>query len=217
MLLLVLASGCADRHVISEPTTPAGPGTWGVVAAACFGAVVLLALLVLLPSRQERIAGLAAWILALEAGAVVVVTAVVVAAALRTGNLLGQDDPATAPTSLIRLSGRDGDADGFYVLMAGLTAVLGGLAAAVLGLGARLAAGDATERVIAGALVALQAGASAAAAVLFVANGPDDAWLGVAAVPLPLLVWACTTCWPTRSAPGPTVAMAPARVDRDHG
>ncbi|MEO6318952.1 MAG: hypothetical protein ABIP36_09235 [Acidimicrobiales bacterium] len=196
--MLLVGSGCADRGLASGPASPTGTGTWLVVGAAASAAIAVLAALVVLPSRRPGGSSFAAWLLAVEAGAVLVGGAVIVGAALRTGDLVTQPDRTEQAASLLRLTGLDGGDTGFFPLVAAVTAVLGLLLLVVLGLAARCAANDdPIERGLATAVLAAEAVASGVAAA-FVVLGEDILPVTLSAGALPLLVGGVVAVWPRR-------------------
>jgi len=184
----LFAGGCADRGLASGPTTAPGSGTWVVVGVAGAAVAIVLAALVILPARRPGGSDLAAWVLAVQAGAAVIGGAVIVGAALRTGSLLTQPDRTEQAASLLRLSGLDGGNQGFFRLMAATTIVLGSLLVSVLVLSARGAAGtDPLERALATAVLAVE-GLASAGAVAWVLLGAPPVPITIGAATLPILV-----------------------------
>ena len=197
-MLLVGAAGCADRGLASGPTSSPGAGTWVAVGVAAAAAALVLAALVVLPARRPGGSSYAAWLLAVEAGAVLVGGAVIVGAALRTGDLVTQPARTEQAASLLRLSGLDGGDTGFFPLVAAVTVVLGLLLAVVLALAARCAATpDPLERSLATAVLAAQVVASGVVGA-FVLLGQDILPVTLSAGALPLLVVAVVAVWPHR-------------------
>jgi len=200
-LFLVLVAGCAERGVTSGPPAGTGAGTWAAVALASTLAAVVLAALYLLPARRGGGATFAAAVLALQAGAATVGGAVIIGAALRSGQLVDRPADAEQAASLVRLTGLDGRDVGFFRLAAGLTFVLGALLVVILVLAARFAADrDPLERVLASGVLAIEVVASLAAAVVVVVIGDDGLPFLLPALAFPVLVIALVTCWP-RPAP----------------
>lgn len=193
---VLLVSGCAERGLASGPRTDPDVGTWAAVTTAAVGAAVVLAALVVLPARRPGGAGIASWVLGLQAGATTVAGAVVLGAAVRSEQLLGRPPDAEQAASLLRLTALDGDDSGFFTLVAVATVVLGTLLAATLSLAARCAAdADPIERFVATAVLAIEAAASLVAVVL-VALGFRHAGFVLPALALPILVAAVISAWP---------------------
>jgi hypothetical protein len=185
---LVALAGCSDRGLASAPRTTPGTGTWAVVVVAAVAVAVVVAAHVVLPARSPRGAALAGWVLALQAGGLVVGGATVVGAAVRTSDLVTRRPPAEQAASLLSLSGLDGGERGFFNLIVAVTLVIGGLLVALLALAARFAvSGDPVERQVATTLLALEATAAAVCAVL-VAIGFRHAAFVLPAIALPVLV-----------------------------
>lgn len=162
LVLAALTGGCAERHVVSEPSSPPGAGTWVAVWVAAGLAALVIGVLLTLPVwRSSGGARLAAAVLALQTGALVVATAVLIGYAIRSRQLLGRPADAEPEVSLLRISRIDGD-EALLALMVVLTAVLGGLATTLTALAARFAAStDPVERSIACTVLALELGAAA--------------------------------------------------------
>jgi hypothetical protein len=174
--------------------------TWIAVAmAACAAALVIAALLVL-PGGRSGGSPLAAGLLAVQAGAAVVGTAVLIGAAVRSEQLTTGEPRAEQAASLLRLTGLDGGDTGFFRVLIALMVVLGALLVVVLVLGARFAAGnDPSERIVAGGVLAVESTIGGAALVLAVV-GHRSLPFAVPAAALPLLVLATISCWPTEAA-----------------
>ena len=154
---VLLSTGCAHRGLASGPGSPPGAATWAAVWLAALGAAVVAAALVLLPRRPRGGSVLASGLLALEAGAAFVGGAVLLGAAVRSGQLITQVAGAHPATSLLRLSGLDGGRAAFFWLMAAVLAVLVVLLVVVLGLAARSAAdADPVDRGLAFGLLVVQ-------------------------------------------------------------
>jgi hypothetical protein len=197
---LLLLAGCADRGVISGPQPPNTTFTTCVVAVAVSGVVAVLAALVLHPTRPRRAARLPAVLLALQAGGVVVVTAVLAGVAVRQGQLLHRPADAEQAASLVRIGGLDGRDAGFFHLMLGTTVIVGGLLAVVLALAARFAADeDPVERGIATAVLAAE-GAGGLVGLGYVVWGGTWWPLLPALLALPVLGLAIRSSWPRRAA-----------------
>lgn len=200
LLLVLLASGCAERGVVSGPPSSPGTGTWLVVGAAAAAAAFVLAALIVLPAWKPGGSAFAAGFLALQAGAAVVAGAVLVGAALRGATLVERADGAEQAASLLQLGGLDGRDAGFFHLVAGLTVVLGGLLVAVLVLAARFAADvDPVERTLTCCVLAVEALISGVAVVLGLL-GHHSLPFALTAAALPALILAIVKCWPHRDA-----------------
>lgn len=198
--VLALSAGCAERGLASGPVSPPGTATWIAVGVAAVAAALVLAALVVLPHRRSGGSVLAAGLLASQAGATVVGAAVLIGAAVRSGQLVDRPAGAEQAASLLRLTGLDGGDTGFFRLLAVLTVLLGGLLVVVLVLAARFAAEtDPRERVIACSVLVLEALLSSVAVVLVVL-GDRSLPVVVSAAALPVLVAATMSCWP-RSRP----------------
>ncbi len=196
----LLAAGCAQRGVVSRPPSSTGPGTWLAVSLAAAAAVLVLAALVVVPAWRRGGAALAAGLLAVQTGAVVVVSAVLVGAAWRGATLAERSADAEQAASLLRLSGLDGRDAGFFRLVGALTVVLGVLVVVVLVLAARFAADvDPVERRLASGVLAVEALVPAAAAGAIVL-GHDSVPFVLTAALFPVLAVASVTCWPHREA-----------------
>ncbi len=177
----------------------------GVAATA---AALVLAAIVVLPRRRPGIPTLATSLLAAQAGSAVVGGAVLIGAALRGAHLITRPAGAEEAASLLRLSGLDGDDAGFFRLMAGLVAVLGGLLVVVLALAARCAAdADPVNRALATAVLIVEAVGCGGALVLVVL-GQRGLPFTVPAAALPLVVLAAVATWP-RPPIDPAAASAP--------
>lgn len=210
--VLLLTTGCADRGLASGPTSSPGAGTWTVVWLAAAAAALVVAGLVLLPAWRTGGAAFAAGLLAAQAGAVVVGGAVLFGAAVRSEQLITRPPDSEQAASLLRLTGLDGGDAGFFRALAVLTVTLGGLLLVVLVLAARFAADrDRLERMLAAAVLGLEAVASGAAIVLVGLGHRSLPFLAGAAA-LPVLVLAAITCWPRASARSPSV-----RYNEGHG
>jgi hypothetical protein len=200
LAVLLLASGCAQRGVVSGPPSSTGPGTWLVVGIAATAAVLVLAALVVLPAWRRGGSAFAAGLLAIQAGAVLVGSAVLVGAAYQGAQLVTRPRDMEPAVSLIEVSGLDGRDAGFFRLVGALAVVLGILLVIILALAARFAADvDPLERMLACGTLAVEALASAAAAVAIVLGHDSPPFLLVAAA-LPVLTVAILTCWPHREA-----------------
>lgn len=161
-----------------------------VLAAAPFG--VLLTWPVWRRTRRWRPVPA---LLALHAGAVVVVGAIAVAAAGRSWQLVDRDPQEEAAAALLDVSRIDGDR-ALYALLVLLLVALTGLLTLLLAQAARFAAGeDPGGRTIACAVLGLEIGVAGLALAQLV-SGDRSAltWLGVGH--LPLLIAAMVACWP---------------------
>lgn len=198
LLLVVAASGCAERQLATRPESTPSTGTWLTVAAAGVLCAAVMGMLLTLPAWRARSGSrLAVVVLSAYVGAVVVGGAVLAGTAVRTWQLLDQPVESAAEPALLRLSTVDGDT-GFYALMLLVTVVLSGLCAFLLALSARWAAGEAlVGRYIACAVLILVLLVNAAAAVMLVMG--SSAWPYVAlAVSGPPTAAAFVSCWPRR-------------------
>jgi hypothetical protein len=198
--LLTLTAGCADRGLASGPSSSPGAGTWVVVGIAATAAAMVVAALVLIPAWRPGGAAFAAGLLAAQAGAVLVGGAVLLGATVRSEQLITRPADTEQAASLLRLTGLDGGDAGFFRVLAVLTVVLGGLLLVVLMLATRFAAdGDHLERMLAAAVLGLEALGSGVAIVL-VGLGHRSLPFAAGAASLPVLVVAMVTCWPRGSA-----------------
>jgi hypothetical protein len=211
-ILVAVAStgaGCAQRSVVAGPTASLSAIAWAAIAVVAGGAVLAVATLVH-PARPVPGSGLAAAVLAIQTGAVVVVAALLVGAALRNAGLIDRADDGGLASSLVRLSDLDGRQASFFYVLAGLVAVLGLLLAVVLGLAARSAAAEeAVDRGVATGVLVLECLASGVAWGLLLAGwrGPE---VLVGALLLPVLVLAARSCWPSDGAgPSPSATTGP--------
>ncbi|MEO6318215.1 MAG: hypothetical protein ABIP36_05460, partial [Acidimicrobiales bacterium] len=132
----MLAAGCADRGLTSGPAADPGASTWATVAVAAVAAASVTGCVLVLPGRRRGGSRFATGLLGLQAGSVVVGGALLIGAAVRSGQLVTRPSDAEAATSLIRLTGLDGGDVGFFRVVAVSTLILGGLAVAVLTLAA---------------------------------------------------------------------------------
>jgi len=179
---------------------------------AAAAAALVIGALVVLPVWRPGGANFAAGLLAAQVGAVVVGGAVLVGAAVRSEQLVTRSPDAEQAASLLRLTGLDGGDAGFFRLLGILMVVLGGLFVVVLVLATRFAAGrDPLERVLATALLALEATMSSGA-VVAVVLGHRSLPFALGAAALPVLVVATVTCWPRASAETSNV-----RYNEGHG
>ncbi len=201
--LLLLTAGCADRGLASAPPSPPSTLTWIVVAIAACAAALVMAALIVLPDGRSDGSPLAAGLLAVQAGAAVVGTAVLIGAAVRSEQLTTGEPRAEQAASLLRLTGLDGGDTGFFRLLIGLMVVLAALLVVVLVLGARFAAGnDPSERIVAGCVLAVESAIGGVALVLAVIGHRSLPFV-VPAAALPLLLLGTISCWPTdRAEPG---------------
>lgn len=200
LAVLLLASGCAQRGVVSGPPPSTGTVTWLAVGIAAATAVLVLAALVVMPAWRSGGSVFAAGLLAIQAGVVIVGSAVLVGAAYRGARLVTRPADMEPAVSLIQVSGLDGRDAGFFRLVGVLTVVLGVLLVAVLVLSARFAADvDPVERMLACGTLAVEALVAAAAAVAVVLGHDSPPFLLTAAA-FPVLVVAMVTCWPHREA-----------------
>ncbi len=170
-------------------------GSWIAVVVAASIIASVVGVLATLPV-WTRGAGrrLVPALLTAQAGGVIVVATITVAAAIRSWQLL--DRPTAHVTStLATVSQIDGDGRMFALIVLAVVAI-GWLSAFLLVLAARFAAGvDPTERTIACAVLGLEIGLCGygLAACL---GGSRSAPALVAAVNLPLAMAAMVACWP---------------------
>ena len=183
-------------------------GSWLAVVIAASIIACVVGVLITLPV-WTRGAGrrLVPALLTAQAGGVIVVGAIAVAAAIRSWQLLGRP---TAPVtrSLVTVSRIDGDGRMFALIILTVVA-MASLSALLLVLAARFAAGDdPTERTIASAVLGLEValcGYGLAACL----GGSRSAPALVAAVNLPLAMAAMVACWPARTFDGLASPEAP--------
>lgn len=178
----------------------ASGATWFAVWVAAALVTTVLGVLLTLPVwRQSTGARLAVGVLTVQAGAVTLGGTVLVAAAVRSWQLVDRPIEDLPDPGLLRLSQIDGDTALFAlaVLFAATATVL---LTTLSALAARFAAGDdPLERWSSTALLALEAGGAAYLVVLALLG--DRSWPVLAgAAALPLLAAAMATCWPTRPA-----------------
>lgn len=196
---VMLTGGCAERRLTARPASAPTTGTWvSVWIAAGLAALVGGVLLTLPVWRERRGIRLAVVVLTVQTGALAVAVAVLTAVAARTGALVDRAPDAAASVSLVRLSAVDGDADLFSLFV--LLIVVGGVPLVMLvALCTRFAAGDdVLERSTAFALLAIEAGGGAYAAVRLLLGSGGLPYV-VPAVLLPVLVAAAVRAWPRRA------------------
>lgn len=200
LAVLLLASGCAQRGVVSGPPSSTGPGTWLAVGLAATAAVLVLAALVVLPAWRRGGSALAAGLLAIQAGAALVGSTVLLGAAYQGARVVTRPQDMGPAVSLLEVSGLDGRDAGFFRLVGLLTLAFGILLVIILTLAARFAADvDPLERMLACGTLGVEALVSAAAAVAIVL-GHDSPPFILTSAALPVLVVAILTCWPHREA-----------------
>jgi hypothetical protein len=210
----LLASGCAERRLLTAPASQPSAGTWVAVWTATALAAGVLGVLLTLPAWRRRTgARFAVALLTAQAGAAVVGGAVLFGMATRTWQLLDHPADAPAEAALLRLSRIDGDT-GYFALMVLTTVAVTGLLTVVLATAARLAAADdATERWVAAAVLGLEVLVSAAGAVALVLDIDEVPLRLAATLHLPLAAAALVTCLPRSSSVVPSIdarAAAPA-------
>jgi len=195
--------------VVAGPSPSLGFVAWAAIAVVATAAVLAVATLVR-PAGPVPGSGLAAAVLAVQTGAVVVVAALLLGAALRNAGLIDLAEDRRLASSLVRLSDLDGRRSSFFYVLAGLVAALGALLALVLGLAARSAATEEpVDRGVATGVLLLECLVSGAAWVLLVWGwrGPE---VLVTALLLPVLVLAAWSCWPTvRADPSASTTTGP--------
>lgn len=200
----LLGSGCATRGIGSGPTTEPGASTWFVVGVASLLAAVVLGVLLVRPDRRAQGGGapVAAAVLSLHAGALVVGTSVLVGLAVRSGQLAGRPLDAEMAVSLVRVSRLDGDGDLFALLVLTLV-VLGGLATWLVVLAGRFSLGrDPVERWITVAVLVLEL-AVVGVAGLQILDGERGIGWTVVALQVPLVGAALADTWPRRTSTSP--------------
>ena len=204
--MLATLGGCADRGLASGPPSTTSTGTWAAVTVATVAAAVVLAALVVLPAMRPGGSVLGSWVLGLQAGGVVVASAIIVGAAVRSEQLLDRAAGAEQAASILRLTSLDGGDSGFFTLIVLVTVVVGGLLTAVLVLAARFAADtDPVERGLAAGLLGVEVVGSMACWVLL-ALGFRHAGFVLPALALPILAAAAVAAWPRTAVPEPTGA-----------
>lgn len=202
---VLLGSGCAERRLVAQPSSPPGASTWTAVWVAGGLAAVVVGLLLTLPAwRQRGGARLAVAVLTAQTGTVVVTAALLAGAAIRSWQLIDRPADAAPATTLLRLSRIDGDT-AFFALMVLLTVVVAGLVATLTALAARFAAGtDPMERAIASAVLAVEIGGCGYAVVRLLLGAHGWPYLA-GALASPLIGLALVACWPRRGS-DPTAA-----------
>lgn len=203
--LAALTGGCARRGLVSGPSSPPGTATWVAVWAAAVLATIVVGVL-LTRSAWPRPAGarLAVVVLTLQAGAAVVGGSVLLGLAVRSWQLVDRPPDAPLATSLVRISGIDGDGD-LFALAVLVIAVLTALTALVTSLAARMAAtDDATQRWGAAIVLGLQVGGAGAACAALLLGVDGGVALVAAALHLPVAAVAFATCLPREDPATPT-------------
>jgi hypothetical protein len=173
-------------------------GSWLAVLVAGTLAAVVLGRLVALPRRDRPgRPGAVSLLLSVQAGAVVVLGTVVVAAAARSWQLIDRPAQAAADTSLLAVSRIDGDGSMFALLVLFVVPAVVA-AAALLLLASRLAAStDPADRSVACAVLAVEialSGYGLAAAI----GGSRSLPALLAVVHLPITMAALVACWPVK-------------------
>ena len=187
-------AGCADREVAAGPESTPGTGTWVAVWVAAGLATVVLGLLL---ARGPGGARLAAVLLTVQAGASVVVTAVLAGLAIRSWPLADAKaaGEVASGTSLLNVSVIDGDPR-FYSLMLLAVVVLGSLLALLLTMAARFARrDDVAERWTAAVVLGFELLATGYA-IAVIRHGERPWPYVVVAAHLPLVLAALVTCIP---------------------
>lgn len=204
--------GCAERRLVSAPSSPTTTGTW--VAVAIAGLLITAVVAVLLNRawwERPRGARLATVVLSLEAAAVMVMSVLLIAVAVRSWQLIDRPPDEELATSILRLSRLDGDGR-FFALMVLFVVIVGGLAAAVLTLAARFAGDDdPLERWVACGVIGLQLAAGSAAAGCVALGYRSWPFLGPA-LAVPVLIAAFVSCWPRAPEQALTRGSAPGRL-----
>lgn len=195
--VVALGAGCAERGVGSGPDAPPSGPAWASVWLAVLVAAAVWGRL-LTRTRVRRGAGrVARAVLALQAGSVVVGTALLVGLALRTGQLADQPPDAEVASSLVRVGQIDGDGS-LFALVTLVAVAVGALLALILVLAARFVhSPQRGERWSAVAVLVAMVAAAAAGAVA-VAGGSRWTPMVVLALQLPLAGAALMSAWPGR-------------------
>lgn len=197
----LLLAGCVNRGVASGPSTPPGTGTWVLVAVAvALPIAVIGGLLAQLHTPSAGGASLAATVLALHAGAVVVGGAVLAGLALRSGPLADAKAAGTpaSEVSLLRVSVTDGDPR-FFTLMVAVVVLLAASLTLLLTVAARCARSrDPIERFVACAVLALELPVAMYGLARIFLGHHEWPYL-LAAIHVPVLTVAIATCWPRSS------------------
>lgn len=190
-------SGCAERRLVTAPSTTPSTATWTIVWAAGIAAALVIGVLLTLPAwRTREGARLAVAVLTMQAGGVVVAATVLAGAAVRSWQLI-DGAPGEPATALVRLSRIDGDT-AFFALMLLLLALGAALVTAITALVARLAAGsDPLERWVACAVIIIELGGASYCLVRLVLGAGGWPYRG-GAFAFPVLALAVASCWPTR-------------------
>lgn len=193
---MVVASGCAERQLVTQPEVPPSTATWAAVAVAAILTAGVIGVLLTLPAWRRRSgARLAVAVLSTYTGAVVLGGATLVATAVRSWQLVDRPVEAAAEPALVRLSAVDGDT-GFFALMVLVTAALTALVATLLALSARWAAtDDRLGRILACLALALLVIVGLGAAGMVAAGSSAWPYLTLA-LATPLLVAALLGCRP---------------------
>lgn len=201
--LTLVGGGCAERGLITRPTSPPSGVAWAAVWLAGALASVVLGLLLTLPAWRARGgARVATAVLGVQSGTVAVIGIVLTGVALRSWQLVGHAADAPPATALVRLSRVDGDQAFFALMVIGVT-VLSALLVVLTASAAQLAAAtDPGQRLIASAVLAVElAGAGyMGVRLLLGSRGLPYALSGMA---IPVLGLALASCWPRRGAPSP--------------
>ena len=197
-LATLVLSGCAERRLVTAPSSTPSTATWTVVWAAGIAAALMVGVLLTLPAWRSRSgARVAVALLTVQAGAVAVAGTVLGAAAIRTWQLIDRPPEDPTATALLRLSRVDGDT-AFFALVVLLVVAAASLVGAITAVGARFAAGaDPVERFIACAVLAIELGAAGYALVRLVLGAHGWPYLA-SALAFPLIALAFATCWPPR-------------------
>lgn len=197
------AGGCAERGLVTRPDRAPGPGTWTAVWVAGTVAALVVGVLLTLPALRERGgARLAAAILSVQTGTVVVAGTVLTAVGVRSWQLMDRPLDAEPAAALVRLSRVDGDT-AFLALMVIVTVATCGLVATITALAARFAAGtDVLERSVACTVLGVELAGSGYAIARLALGDRGWPYLG-SGLAFPVLVAALVSCWPrpTRTVP----------------
>ena len=200
-LAALAVGGCSQRQLVTAPESPPSAATWAAVwVAAALAAVVIGVLLTLPLWRAGRGARLAVAVLAAHAGAVVVGSAVLIGAAIRSWQLIDRPVDADPEPALLRLSRVDGDT-AFFALIVLVVVVVGTLTTLLLVLAAHFAASDdVVERGIACTVLALEI-LAAGYAMARLTQGADEWPYVAAATQVPVTIAAFIACWPRDRGP----------------
>ncbi|MGK2948740.1 MAG: hypothetical protein ACSLFP_09210 [Acidimicrobiales bacterium] len=203
--VIALAAGCAERGVASAPEAPPSGPTWVAVWLAVLLAAAVWGHLLTRARRRPAAGAVARTVLALQAGSVVVGTAVLVGLAVRSGQLADQPPDAEVASSLVRVGQIDGDSS-LFALVTLVVVAIGALVTLILVLAARFVhSPQRGERWSAVAVLVAVVATTGAGAVL-VAGGSRWTPLVVLTLQLPLASAALMSAWPGSEPPAPAAS-----------